>query len=115
MPSVSDTLVTPLVTAFQATYPHVRIQVLVTERLVDLIAEGVDLAFRLGALKDSCLVGRKILRYRHRLVASPSYLKDRDAPRKPQDLLNHRLVTFPIGSPRTAGPSWTRTGGTGKL
>src|ERR1700727_2076002 len=48
-PSVSDTLLTPLVTAFQASYPNVRVQILVTERLVDLIAEGVDLAFRLGA------------------------------------------------------------------
>ena len=44
-PSVSDTLLTPLVTAFQASYPNVRVQILVTERLVDLIAEGVDLAF----------------------------------------------------------------------
>jgi len=61
MPSVSDTLLTPLVTTFQASYPDVRVQILVTERLVDLIAEGVDLAFRLGALKDSCLVERKIL------------------------------------------------------
>ena len=52
MPNVSDTLLTPLVTAFQASYPNVRVQVLVTERMVDLIAEGVDLAFRLGALKD---------------------------------------------------------------
>lgn len=50
-PSVSDTLLTPLVTAFQASYPNVRVQILVTERLVDLIVEGVDLAFRLGALE----------------------------------------------------------------
>jgi DNA-binding transcriptional LysR family regulator len=104
MPSVSDTLVTPLVTAFQAAYPHVRIQVLVTERLVDLITEGVDLAFRLGALKDSCLVARKLLTYRHQLVASPSYLKAREAPRKPQDLLNHRLLTFSYWKPEN---SWT--------
>jgi len=42
MPSVSDTLLTPLITAFQASHPNVRVQVLVTERLVDLIAEGID-------------------------------------------------------------------------
>jgi DNA-binding transcriptional LysR family regulator len=59
MPSVSDTLLTPLVAAFQAFYPNVRVQILVTERMVDLIAEGIDLAFRLGALKDSCLVARR--------------------------------------------------------
>ena len=80
-PSVSDTLLTPLVTAFQASYPNVRVQILVTERLVDLIAEGVDLAFRLGALKDSCLVARRVLTYRHQLVASPSYLETQTAER----------------------------------
>jgi DNA-binding transcriptional LysR family regulator len=94
MPSVSDTLTTPLVTAFQASYPNVRDQILVTERMVDLIADGIDLAFRLGPLKDSSLVARRILAYRHQLVASPSYLKDRKPPRNPQDLLSHRLLTF---------------------
>ena len=104
MPSVSDTLLTPLVTAFQASYPNVRIQILVTERMVDLIAEGVDLAFRLGPLKDSCLVARRILTYRHQLVASPSYLKTRKPPERPQDLLNHRLLTFSYWKPEN---SWT--------
>jgi DNA-binding transcriptional LysR family regulator len=103
-PSVSDTLLTPLVTAFQASYPNVRVQILVTERLVDLIAEGVDLAFRLGALKDSCLVARRVLTYRHQLVASPSYLKARKPPKGPQDLLDHRLLTFSHWKPEN---SWT--------
>ena len=104
MPSVSDTLTTPLVTAFQASYPNVRVQILVTERMVDLIADGIDLAFRLGPLKDSSLVARRILTYRHRLVASPSYLKDREPPRTPQDLLSHRLLTFSYWRPEN---SWT--------
>ena len=94
MPSVSDTLLTPLTVAFQALHPNVRFQILVTERMVDLIAEGIELAFRLGPLKDSRLVARRILTYRHRLVASPSYLKGRESPQKPQDLLAHRLLTF---------------------
>ena len=104
MPSVSDTLLTPLVTAFQASHPEVRVQILVTERMVDLIAEGIDLAFRLGPLKDSGLIARRILTYRHQLVASPSYLKGRDAPQKPQDLLHHRLLTFSYWKPEN---SWT--------
>jgi DNA-binding transcriptional LysR family regulator len=103
-PSVSDTLLTPLVTAFQASYPNVRVQILVTERLVDLIAEGVDLAFRLGALKDSCLVARRVLTYRHQLVASPSYLKTYRPPNEPRDLLDHRLLTFSHWKPEN---SWT--------
>jgi DNA-binding transcriptional LysR family regulator len=104
MPSLSDTLLTPLVIAFQASYPNVRVQILVTERMVDLIVEGIDLAFRLGPLKDSRLVPRRILTYRHRLVASPSYLKGRESPRKPKDLLSHRLLTFSYWKPEN---SWT--------
>jgi len=103
-PSVSDTLLTPLVNAFQASYPNVRVQILVTERLVDLIAEGVDLGFRLGTLKDSCLVARRVLTYRHQLVASPSYLKTCKPPREPRDLLDHRLLTFSHWKPEN---SWT--------
>ena len=100
-PSISDTLLTPLVTAFQASYPDVRVQILVTDRFVDHIAEGVDLVLRLGALKDSTLVARKLLTYRHRLVASPAYLASCDPPRTPQDLLGHRLLAFSHWRPQT--------------
>ena len=93
-PSISDTLLTPLVTAFQASYPNVRVQILVTNRFVDHIAEGMDLVIRLGALKDSSLVARRILTYRHQLVASPAYLDSCKPPQNPQDLLNHRLLAF---------------------
>jgi DNA-binding transcriptional LysR family regulator len=103
-PSISDTLLTPLVSAFQASYPNVRIQILVTDRFVDHIAEGVDLVFRLGPLRDSSLVTRRLLTYRHQLVASPAYLKGRKPPKRPQDLLNHRLLSFSHWKPSS---SWT--------
>jgi DNA-binding transcriptional LysR family regulator len=93
-PSISDTLLAPLVGAFQGSYPNVRVQILVTDRFIDHIAEGVDLVFRLGPLKDSSLVARTILRYRHQLVASPGYLKTCKPPSKPRDLLSHRLLAF---------------------
>jgi DNA-binding transcriptional LysR family regulator len=93
-PTVSDTLLTPVVAAFQASYPDVRIQIFVTDRHIDHIAEGVDLAFRLGALKDSALVARKILSYRRQLVASPDYLRSCRPPQAPKDLLEHRLLSF---------------------
>ena len=93
-PSITDTLLMPLITAFQASYPNVRIQLLVTERYIDHIAEGVDFVFRVGALRDSSLVARRILSYRHQLVASPSYLSDHGFPVQPQDLLEHRLLAF---------------------
>lgn len=93
-PSISDSLLAPLVLAFQASHPGVRVQILVTERMVDHISEGVDLAVRLGALKDSTLVARKILTYRHQLVASPAYLEMCGSPKTPQGLLGHRLLAF---------------------
>ena len=93
-PSISDTLVAPLICAFQQAHPNVSVQVFVTDRMVDHIGENVDLAFRLGALKDSSLVAVKVLTYRHQLVASPEYLAQRLPPRSPQDLLQHRLFAF---------------------
>ena len=110
-PSISDTLLTPMVTAFQALYPKVRVQILVTDRLVDLIDDGVDLIFRIGALKDSSLVARRILTYRHQLVASPNYLSGCKPPRKPQDLLDHRLLSFSHWKPNHR---WTFTHRNGK-
>jgi DNA-binding transcriptional LysR family regulator len=80
------------------------VQVLVTNRYVDLIADGIDLAFRLGALEDSSLVARKVLSFRPRLVASPAYLRRVKAPRSPRDLLDHKLLAF--SHPRTDS-SWT--------
>jgi DNA-binding transcriptional LysR family regulator len=94
-PSISDSLLAPLINAFQSSYPNVRIQMLVTERLVDHVGEGVDLAIRLGAFKDSSLVARRLLTYRHQLVASPDYIqKCATLPKRPADLLAHRLLAF---------------------
>src|ERR1700722_7151998 len=67
---------------------------MITERIVDHIDEGVDLLVRIGALRDSTLVARKILSYRHLLLASPRYLKTHKAPKMPQALLQHRLIAF---------------------
>jgi DNA-binding transcriptional LysR family regulator len=110
-PSISDTLVTPLVTAFQASYPDVRVHILIAERFVDHIADGVDIVFRLGVLKDSSLVARRMLTYRHQLVASPSYLKNFKAPETPQDLLGHRLLAFSYWKSEN---SWTFVNVNGK-
>ena len=97
-PSISDTILVPLATAFQAAHPLVNVQILVTERYVDHIAEGIDLVFRVGPLQDSNLVAQKLLRYRHQLVASPNYLKGIKVPTKPGDLSNHPLLAFSFGA-----------------
>jgi DNA-binding transcriptional LysR family regulator len=101
-PSISDSLLAPLVGAFQASYPNVRVQIFISERFVDHIADGIDLAFRVGDLKDSSLVARKVLTYRHQLVASPAYMEKCKPPKMPQDLLKHPLFSFlRRGNPET--------------
>lgn len=101
-PSISDSLLAPLVGAFQASYPAVRVQVSITERIVDQIAEGVDLAFRVGELEDSSLVARRLLTYRHQVVASPAYLKKFKPPKTPKDLHGHQLLAFSFWRPESS-------------
>jgi DNA-binding transcriptional LysR family regulator len=99
-PSISDTLLAPIVGAFQELYPEVRVQIFITDRIVDHVSEGVDLTFRVGDLEDSSLVARRILKYRHQLVASPAYMKKHRAPKNPKDLLDHRLLAFSFWQPK---------------
>ena len=99
LPSLCDTLVAPLVGAFQAEHPNVRMQVIVMERHVDLVGDGIDLVLRYGPLQDSALVARPVLTYRHQLVASPGYLERYGAPQAPGDLHRYRLLAFSIGRP----------------
>jgi DNA-binding transcriptional LysR family regulator len=92
-----DALITPLVCAFQASYPDVRVHILITTENVDRIEDGIDVAFRFGPLENSSLIARRILTYRHRLVASPAYVAKHKAPRDPAELLEHQLVAFSHG------------------
>ena len=110
-PTISDSLLVPLVGAFQAAYPNVRVQIFVTERIVDQIAEGVDLAFRVGESEDPSLIARTLLTYRHQLVASPAYLEKHKLPETPQDLRDHRLLAFSFWKPESR---WTFVHANGK-
>jgi DNA-binding transcriptional LysR family regulator len=109
-PTISDSLLAPLILRFQEAYPDVRVQVFTTDRILPQIAEGIDLAFRVGELEDSSLVVRRLLTYRHQLVASPSYLKNQKAPKRPVDLLQHRLLAFSFWTPQNTW-SFLRAGG----
>ncbi len=93
-PNLADVIITPLVCAFQTAYPKAIVKILVTERYVDLIEDGVDIAFRVGQLQDSSLVARRLLTFRHMLVASKKYLEINGEPQHPKELINHRLITF---------------------
>lgn len=107
-PNLSEVIVAPLVVGFQALYPNVVFRVLVTDRYVHLIEDGIDLAMRVGELADSNLVARRLLSYRHLLVASPQYLEKAGQPKHPKDLDDHPLIAF---TPWFGEPVWPLTDG----
>jgi len=111
-PAIFKSLLAPVIHRFQELYPDVRVQVTVTERIVNQIGEGIDLALCAGPLEDSSLVARHVLSYRHQLLASPAYLRGREIPRKPEDLLRHRLLAFAFSSPRNTWRFARTAGGT---
>ena len=89
----------PLLARFSQHYPRVQVDLNITNRNVDLIAEGFDLAIRLGQMPDSGLVARKLEDAALLLVASPAYLHRMGTPQTLDDL--HRHMCLPFILPRT--------------
>jgi DNA-binding transcriptional LysR family regulator len=83
--------------AYAAKYPDVSVELIVTNRTVDLVEEGVDLAIRwAGALKDSSLIARRFFETRSNLWASPKYMQEFGKPTHPRDLANAAFVIHPL-------------------
>ena len=91
---------------FCARYPAVSLDVVLTNRVVDLVAEGFDVALRAARqMRDSSLVARKVVGMNIFLFAAPSYLARHRAPRSPADLAGHEWVVFaPLQTVRLEGP-----------
>jgi len=86
--------VMPLLPAFRALYPEVVVDLLVSDRFVDLVEEGIDLALRIGELADSSLTARRVGSSPRITVAAPAYLEARGSPSTPGDLDRHDRVAF---------------------
>lgn len=84
----------PALQAFQAQYPAVRVQLMLNDRVVDLLEEGFDVAFRIGPIHSEGLVARPLAPYRMLLAASPAYLEKNVAPQMPIDLAAHHCLSF---------------------
>ncbi len=82
----------PAVPDFLARYPHITFDFMVTNRVVDLVSENVDVSLRMGPLEDSGLVSRKIVDLRRVVCASPSYLARHGLPVEPADLAHHACL-----------------------
>jgi DNA-binding transcriptional LysR family regulator len=93
-----QTLIAPLIPEFLAAHPLLTLDLQLSNRYVDLIEEGYDLALRVGTLAaDSRLVVRRLAPTRRVLLASPAYLKRNDSPRSPQQLREHACLVLDIG------------------
>lgn len=89
--------VVPVVNDFLAAYPDMQVQLLLLDRVVDLLEEGLDLAVRIGALADSTMHALPLGSTRQVVCASPAYLARYGRPVQPQDLAGHRCLTFNTG------------------
>jgi DNA-binding transcriptional LysR family regulator len=84
----------PALGAFAQSYPDVRFDVMLADRLIDLTEEGLDLAIRIGSLGNQNMVARRIGSAKVLLCASPQYLEKRGLPRSPQELSTHDCLTY---------------------
>ena len=87
----------PLLAQFSAKHPQLRIQLHLSDEVLDLIAGGFDLAIRYGALRDSSMVARELINNRRILCASPDYLRRFGQPQKLVDLMRHRCIVTGAG------------------
>ena len=76
------------------TVPAIAIDLVITSRLTDLVAENIDVAVRAGPLKDSGLIARRFVLGQFGLWASPGYLKENSVPRNPHELKGHDCLRF---------------------
>ena len=86
--------VVPLLPGFLAGHPGLEIDVILDDRVIDLVAEGIDLSLRLGDLPDSAAVARRIATGGRSVLATPAYLARAGEPRGPADLADHEAVIY---------------------
>jgi DNA-binding transcriptional LysR family regulator len=84
----------PIVSAFLGEHPRMTASLLLLDRIVHLVEEGIDVAVRIGHLPDSTLIARRVGAVHRILVASPGYLDARGTPASPSDLPRHSVVAF---------------------
>jgi len=86
--------IVPLLPRFLAEHPELEIDVILDDRVIDLVAEGIDLSLRMGTLADSAAVARKLATSGRSVIATPAYLARAGEPRSPADLAGHQAVVY---------------------
>ena len=96
--------VIPKLPAFFAEHPDIDIELVLDDRHLDLVSEGIDVSLRMGAMPDSNMTARRIAEGRRIVVATPAYLQRHGTPMTPGELASHQAVIY---TPRGGGEPWT--------
>ncbi|MFF7705732.1 LysR substrate-binding domain-containing protein [Pseudomonas sp. NPDC007930] len=91
-------IVLPHIDDFHRRYPRVALTISCSDRLVDLVGEGIDLVIRAGVPRDSTLIARPLAQMPQVVCASPAYLAAHGTPQRPEDLAEHQAVRFVAAS-----------------
>jgi DNA-binding transcriptional LysR family regulator len=110
-PLLGEAFLPPVLNAFALQWPDVSLEVLLTQRRVDLIEEGFDIAFRIGHVDDPALTAVALGPARVRFCASPSYVRRRGRPKTPADLANHDCISVRADLATTSWPFRDERGG----
>lgn len=90
-----STVLSSLIAEYMEQHPQVSIDLVLSDQKLDLVQEGIDIAFRIGQLEDSSLIGRHLGDVRGLLCASPEYLAQQGSPQHPSELTSHTLLSAP--------------------
>jgi DNA-binding transcriptional LysR family regulator len=93
--------IVPLLPKFEAQYPELTIELLLTDSVVDLLADRVDLAIRLGLLSDSTLIAQRLIKTHYAVCGSSEYLARQEKPIRPSELNQHNCLLFPLAGFRS--------------
>src|SRR5687768_4611921 len=113
--SLGTTWIAPLLGEFHARHPEVRVEMVLSNEPLDIIAGEIDVALRVGNLPDSNLVARKLSVFRTAVYATPSYIERFGEPLTPEDLIHHRALAMTKNRTGTGNTfAWTLLDGSGK-
>jgi DNA-binding transcriptional LysR family regulator len=102
----------PLWETFHELHPHVQLDVTLSDRVVDVVEEGFDMAIRIASLPSSSLISKRLASTRIVLCASPQYLESHGVPSHPSELTNHEVIGYSYWS---GGDSWQFDGPEGPV
>jgi DNA-binding transcriptional LysR family regulator len=104
-------LLAPIMAEFTSLYPDVSLNMMMSDHMVDLVEEGIDLAIRIGPIPDSNLVMRRVGAFRLLVCAAPSYFATHGVPHEPRDLMDHNCMRYSFSE---WGSDWRFEGADGQ-